>query len=88
MNATPVKIPGMAKKQPNKDKRGPGRPSSGRRPYSTIYNRVDPSVSEALAAYLADTLPRTTANAVVELALIRYLESVGYWPRPSEEADE
>jgi hypothetical protein len=86
MGSATIKIPGMAKKKPDKDKRGPGRPPSGRRPFSTVYGRVDPSVSEALSAFIADKVPRTTINAVIELALVRYLESEGYWPPPDEDS--
>lgn len=58
-----------------------GRPP-GRKPAVTVFARIDPRLGSALERYVDSVVPKTTATAVVELAISQYLERVGFWPPP------
>lgn len=63
-----------------------GRPK-GRKPTYIVYARVDPKIGEALEAYIAQTEPRPSQTAAVELALKRLLAEAGLWPPPPVSPD-
>lgn len=62
-------------------KKGPGRPA-GRKPTTTIYARVEPSLGAALDAYLDSLRPRPTTTSVIVVAIEEYLKQQGFWPPP------
>jgi hypothetical protein len=68
-------------------KKNPGsRSGNGKQPRrrgDSLHVWIDPAIRQALTAYVEQTEPETSATAVVELALRRYLQSVGFWPPPS-----
>jgi hypothetical protein len=75
----------MGSMSPSKKK--PGNRSGGgkqpRRRGDSLHVWIDPAIRQSLTEYVEQTEPETNATAVVELALRRYLESVGFWPRSS-----
>jgi hypothetical protein len=68
----------------DKDKKGRGRPATGRTPSVTIFARVPPPLAEALEAYLDSLRPKPTTTAIVITALEDFLAAKGYW-RPADE---
>lgn len=60
------------------------KPPESKRSGKQVSVYVDPEIREALDAYVDQAEPTTTLTAVVELALRRYLKSVGYWPPPDQ----
>jgi hypothetical protein len=87
MSGAAATIPAMGKKKqpPDGDRRPRGRPPTGRRPFVSLYLRVDPEISEAIDRYLAGKIPRTTTNAAIVQFIVRGLEAEGLWPPPPEE---
>jgi hypothetical protein len=75
MVAATTKIHGMSK-----DKKGRGRPATGRTPSVTIFARVPPALSEALDAYLESLRPKPTTTGVMIAALEDFLQAKGFWP--------
>lgn len=43
---------------------------------------IDPDIRHALDRYLTETEPAPSITNVLEVALRRFLSSVGYWPPP------
>jgi hypothetical protein len=63
-----------------KDKKGRGRPATGRTPSVTIFARVPPQLAEALEMYLNGLRPKPSTTAVVIAALEDFLQAKGFWP--------
>jgi len=62
--------------------------SKGTRPGKTAMTVwFDDSLHEALAEYVNDSDPKTSATAVLQTALSKWLESVGRWPSPADKKD-
>jgi hypothetical protein len=51
--------------------------------HASLHVWIDPTIRQTLTAYVEQTKVEKNATAVVELALRRYLQSVGFWPPPS-----
>jgi hypothetical protein len=48
----------------------------------SLFVYIDPELRKVLDAVVEASEPHTSLTAVVETALRRFLESVGFWPPP------
>lgn len=62
----------------------PGRPATGRTPVFSLHVGIKPALGEALEAYVASIVPKTTLRAVTEMFLEESLRKIGFWPPPEE----
>lgn len=79
MAALLANMPVMARKQ---NKAGVNKPTP--KPTVVVAIRLSPRLFKVLEAHVAGIEPRSSVAAVGELAIRRYLESVGLWPPPPD----
>lgn len=86
MIAAAATIERMAQKKTGDGEGGARKPN--RSPSYPLFARIPPALGEALDAYLASLEPRSTAAAVVELALQKLLKEKGFWPPKQQDQPE
>jgi len=68
------------------NKRKPGRPT-GRKQTASIFARISPQLAQVFNDQVEAIRPKTSASAVVEMLIERWLTEQGYWPPPGKEGD-